>query len=99
MPKRTNDFQKLVRLVQQSLVPAGARVTESAMVENQGTPREIDVLVELPAGMYRMKIAVEAKDHKRAVDVGVVEQIAAKYRVGDGILVNQVGIVSRSGFT
>src|ERR1700733_963436 len=99
MPKRTNDFQRLVRLVQQALAPKGATVTESKLVDNAGTIREIDVLVEGDFGIYRMKIAVEAKDHSRALDVTVIEQIASKYRAGDGILVNLVVIVSRSGYT
>src|SRR3954447_22596234 len=99
MPKRSNEFQRLVKLVQQSLAPVGAVVAESALVENQDTSREIDVLIDGDFGMYRMRIAVEAKDHSRALDVGAVEQIAAKYRPGDGILVNQVVMVSKSGFT
>src|SRR5438094_6755377 len=99
MPKRSNDCQRLVKAVQQAMAPKGAKVTESVIVENAGVSREIDVLVEGEFGVYRMKIAVEAKDHFRPLDVTAVEQIACKYRPGDGILVNQGVIVSKSGFT
>jgi hypothetical protein len=99
MSKQTNDFQRLVKLIQQALAPEGATVTESAMVESQGHAREIDVLVEGQFGPYRMKIAVEARDHSRPVGPQQVEQYIGKYREGDGIPVNQVVIVSRSGFT
>jgi hypothetical protein len=61
--------------------------------------REIDVLLETDAGIYRMKIAVEAKDHSRPIGIEVLEQISAKYRAGDGVQVNQVVIVCRNGFT
>jgi hypothetical protein len=99
LPKRSNDFQRLVKLIQQSLAPAGAKVTESAMVDGRSGQREIDILVESSLGMYRMKIAVEAKDHKRPLDVTILEQIASKYRAGDGVAVNQVVVVAAAGFT
>jgi hypothetical protein len=100
MPARTNDFQRLVRQVQQVFAPAGAKVTESAMIPDAlGNLREIDVVLEGDFGEFRMKIAVEAKDHKRAIDKTIIEQLATKYRQGDGIQVNQVVVVSANGFT
>ncbi len=38
MPKRCNDFQDLVTLIQEALVPQGAKVTPSAMVPGQQFP-------------------------------------------------------------
>jgi len=99
MPKRSNEFQRLVKLVQQALAPQGATVHESAMVENQGNMREIDVLVEGAFGSYQMKIAVEVKDESRPLGPGQVEEYIGKYRQGDGIKVNHVVIVSKKGFT
>lgn len=100
MPQRTNDFQRLVRLVEQALLPRGAKVTESAMVKNAaGDTREIDVLAETDVGPFRMLIAFEAKDHRRPLDVTQIEAIASKYGPGDGLRVNQVVVVSRMGFT
>ncbi len=58
MPKRTNDFQKLVRLIQQAFAPKGATVTESAMEPVPGfkNPREIDILVQTQVGPYRTRL-------------------------------------------
>ncbi len=94
MPKRTNPFQQLVHMIESALAPMGAKITESAM-ENG---REIDVLIESELGQYNMKIAVEAKNEKCPLDVGTIEQYIGKYQVG-GIPVNQVVVVSSSGFT
>src|SRR6185295_11834123 len=99
MPQRTNEYQRIVALIQRSLAPEGAKVTESAMVDVNGFDREIDVLVEGQFGMYRFCVAVEAKDHSRPVDVTTVEQLCAKYAPGSGIAVNQTVLVARNGFT
>jgi hypothetical protein len=99
MPQRSNDFQHLVYLIQKALAPKDAIVVESAIVEHAGGTREIDVLVNANIGMYRMKIAVEARDHKRKLDVTDVEMYIGKYRSPDGIPVNQIVLVSRKGFT
>jgi hypothetical protein len=93
-------FQRIVGLIQSALAPEGATVTESAMVTIDGFDREIDVLVEADLGMYRMKVAVEAKDHGRPLDVTAIETVLGKYAAAsDSIRVNQVVLVSRSGFT
>src|SRR5688572_30197600 len=100
MPKRTNEFQKIVALIQSALAPEEAVVTESAIVSIDGFDREIDVLIEAEVGMYRMKVAVEAKDHGRPLDVTAIEAVLGKYGAANrGVRVNQVVVVSRSGFT
>jgi hypothetical protein len=71
MPKRTNDFQQLVHMIQLAFAPTGAKVTESVLDHT----REIDVLIEAPVGPYHVKIAVEAKDQKRPLDVSVIEEM------------------------
>jgi hypothetical protein len=45
MPRRTNDFQKLVFQIERQLAPLGAVVEESAMLPERGTGdlREVDV--------------------------------------------------------
>ncbi|QDT71402.1 hypothetical protein [Lacipirellula limnantheis] len=101
MPKRTNDFQKLVRLIQQAFAPKGATVTESAMEPVPGfkNPREIDILVQTQVGPYRIRIAVEATDSGRKLDHATLGKIYSKY-FGDGsVKVNKVVIVTREGFT
>jgi hypothetical protein len=95
MPKRTNDFQKLVDIIQRLYAPKDATVTTSAMVTplSGGTPREIDILVEFKTGF---KIAVEAKDWSRAIDATGVETYIGKYNNNGGIIVNKVIIVAHS---
>lgn len=101
MPKRTNPFQDLVSLVQRTLVSQGAKVTDSAMVpvEGLGALREIDILIESEVGPYRLKIAVEAKDHKRKLDIEDLEAIIAKYRGSGNVQVNKVVVVAHRGFS
>lgn len=101
MPKRTNDFQCLVRLIQSTLAPKGATVQESAMVPMAGLsqPREIDILIEGMFGPFRMKVAVEAKDEKRPMDVMELDSYAAKYRGEGRIQVDKFVLVTRRGFT
>jgi hypothetical protein len=96
MPKRTNNFQQLVYMIQMALAPSGAKITESAIVDGM---REIDVLIESAVGPYSIKIAVEAKDEKRPLDVLTIEQMIGKYQSAGGIPVNKVVIVARNGFT
>jgi len=101
MPKRSNPFQELVTLIQEALVPTGATVTPSAMVPGRtsGNLREIDVLVETAVGPYAIKIAVEAKDEGRKLDVTKIETIIGKYRGSGALQVNKIIVVARNGFT
>ena len=100
MPPRANDFQKLVTLIQRTFAPQGAKVTESAIVDVPGLEggREIDVLIEGQFGAYELKVAVEAKDEGRKLDLIRFESIVGKY-TGDGrVKVNKVVVVSHRGF-
>src|ERR1017187_8305461 len=101
MPQRTNEFQKLVTLIQEALVPQGAKVTPSAMVPGltPGKFREIDVLVETPIGPYNIKIAVEAEDESRRFDVTAMEELVGKYKGRNGIAVEKVVVITHRGFT
>jgi hypothetical protein len=53
MPKRTNDFQRLVYIVRASLAH-GATVTESKMLTDRATKRkrEVDVCIEGHIGQH-----------------------------------------------
>ena len=97
MPKRTNDFQDLVSLIQKALAPNGATVTDSALVGEDA--REIDVLIDGKFGLFRMRIAVEAKDEKRKMDLTKFESILGKYLTDGGIKVNKIVVVTHQGFT
>jgi hypothetical protein len=97
MPKRTNDFQQIVHMIQKAFAPVGAKITESAMVPSRGTMREIDILIETDNGPYRIK-AVEAKNEKRPLDVTDIDALVGKYFSPGGIKVDKLAVVSQSGF-
>jgi hypothetical protein len=80
MPKRCNEFQDLVTLIQEASVPRRAKVTPSALVPepSSGTLREIDILVGTPVGPYGIKIPVEAKDEGRKMDATKMAAIIGK---------------------
>lgn len=101
MPKRTNDFQELVSLIQQALLPDGAKVTESAMVKTTdgASEREIDILIDSAIGPYRIRVAVEAKKESRKMDLARFDAIVGKYLSDGGVRVNKVVVVAHNGFT
>lgn len=101
MPKRTNDFQDVVAAIHRAMASKGAQVTESALLTENGTEslREIDVLIEYPTEPYRVKIAVEAKAHRRKLSVTEIETLVGKYRGPHSVLVDRVVIVSQSGYS
>ena len=100
MPQRTNEFQELVARIHRAFAPMGAKVTESIMMGVPGLEgkREIDVLIELQSGLYKLMVAVEAKHESRKMDLVKFESIVGKY-MGDGcVKVNKVVVVSHLGF-
>jgi hypothetical protein len=97
MPPRTNDFQKLVYLVQRNLA-AGATVTESKMLTDRITrrKREVDICIEGHVGGAPVMVCVECRDHQRIADVGWVDQMKTKH---DRLPTNALILASRRGFT
>ena len=98
---RTNEFLHLFALIQRAIAPHGAKITESALVKAPGFGglREIDVLLESQVGPFTMKVAFEANDHGRKLDVTDVETIIGKYKSIGGLTVDRVVLVSRHGFS
>lgn len=101
MPARTNEFQELVALIERALAPQGAKIRQSVMesVPGLSSPREIDVLVEGQFGSVHMKIAYEAKNERRRIDVITVESLIGKYRGPGSVSVDKFVLVSSRGFT
>lgn len=97
MTKQTNEFQQLVLIIQRILAPKGAFIKESAEVGPD--KREIDVLIQANIGLYKIKVAVEAKDESRPMSIDRMEGYVAKYRPDGELGVNKVVIVSRRGFS
>jgi Restriction endonuclease len=81
MPKRTNEFQRIVRYIYSQIVPAGGQVTESACLRERGNgpEREIDILIEHKIAGHSVRIAVEARDHARDQTVEWIDSLIGKY--------------------
>ena len=97
MPKRSNDFQRLIYLVRLNL-SEGAKVTESKMMRDRLTKRfrEVDVVIDGKVGSQCVFVSVECRDHKRVADVTWVDMMKSKHeRLDTHVLL----LASRSGFT
>lgn len=97
MPKRSNDFQRLIYLIRLNL-SEGAKVSESKMMRDRLTKRfrEVDVVVEGKVGAQRVFVSIECRDHQRVADVIWVDAMKAKH---DRLDTNVLLLASRSGFT
>ena len=97
MPKRSNEFQKLVYLVRVNLA-GGAKVSESKMFRDRltGTEREVDVCVEGIVGGTPVTVCLECRDHVRPADVTWVEEMKSKH---ERLPTHALILASRSGFT
>ena len=67
MPKRTNDFQRLIVVIEQALASAGASVAESPMVVNRalGDETDVDIIITHRVGGRDVRTAIECRDHRR----------------------------------
>lgn len=98
MPARSNHFQKLVKAINHHLAPAGAKITESAMLHDSEaeTDREIDILVESTILNCSLKIGIECTTESAPLDVRKIESFKEKHRkVG----INKTIVVSKNGFS
>jgi len=100
MPKRSNDFQQLIKRIYEQLFSTGATITESAMLTelNGGEKREVDILIEvpMPGTDSPTRIAIECRDHGRTSDKTWIDQLVGKY---EELPVNRIIAVSRNTFT
>ncbi|MDX2252009.1 MAG: hypothetical protein NW202_06970 [Nitrospira sp.] len=97
MPKRSNDFQRLVYSVHLNLA-AGAEVKESHMMQDRLTKRfrEVDVVIKGKVGSQPVVVCVECRDHKRVADVTWVDAMKTKHeRLDTHVLL----LASSKGFT
>lgn len=97
MPKRTNEFQKIVFLLKRHAA-AGATVTESKLLRDRitGTWREVDICVESIIAGHHMVVSVECRDRGRRSDVQWVEEMKTKH---ERLPTNALVLISSSGFT
>src|SRR2546428_4966972 len=101
MPKRTNEFQQLVTIIQSALAPRGAKVIQSAELHVPGLSavREVDVLIEGEFGNYHIRVAVSARDNRRQLSLQDFDSFLSKYRGECRVQGDQIAIVTRRGFT
>lgn len=98
MPKRTNEFQTVVRRIYQALAGTTASVAESVLLpEKYGDAmREVDVLVTTAVAMHEIKVAIECRDHARDQDITWVDGLIGKYI---DLNVQKIVAVSHTNFT
>lgn len=98
MPARTNDFQRLIKVINKHLAPADAKVTESAMLYDAEADieREVDILVESTILNCNIKIGIECTALKSSLDVRRIEGFREKHRK---LGINQTIVVAKNGFS
>jgi hypothetical protein len=97
MPKRTNDFQSLVKAIYDQIVPTGGVVTESAEIwdKEAGILREVDILVSYDYAGHEFSFIVECRDRTRKETVEWIDGLVGKTKA---LNVAKVIAVSSSGF-
>ena len=97
MPKRSNEFQKLVFLLKQQL-GTDAAVTESKILRDliTGDDREVDVCIETTITSDPVVVSIECIDRSRAADVKWVEEMKVKH---ERLPTNALILISRKGFS
>lgn len=99
MPKRSNQFQKIVTYIADQLAPLDATVKESVELPETGMSgvfREIDTLIEVGAGLTRVRVAVESRERSRKGDIQWVDDLIGKYAL---LPIDRVLAVSNTGFS
>ena len=98
-----NPFQELITLILTSLKAKGESVLSAVQNPSEGRPkkkRDVDVLLITFEDGDRIRVAYEAKDEKRRVGIGRVEEYLGKYFSAKGrVPVERLVMVSRKGFT
>jgi hypothetical protein len=98
MPKRSNDFQKLVLILHKHQFQNTIEIVESKELIDKvtGEKREVDIYMTIKAGTYILNISIECVERNRKMDVGWVEMMKSKH---DKLETNQLILISKSGFT
>ena len=97
MPRRSNLFQKVVRILHET-VAGEASVEESALLidSDTDTEREVDVLVRTTVASHAVLIGVEATASGRTADVTWVEGQLQKHST---LPTDKLVLVSEAGFS
>lgn len=97
MPKRSNEFQKIVKLLK-ALNCNNLKVIESHIIKElaSGVEREVDIYIENKIGEIHYVICCEVIGRKRKADLNWVEQMISKHRK---LITDKLILISKSGFT
>lgn len=98
MPKRTNEYQRLILSITRHLSQTDAKVSESKMLWDCEfeKEREVDICIEQVVAGVPIIVGIECTDLSRPVGTQKVEALHTKHK---NMGVNKTIIVSRSGFT
>jgi hypothetical protein len=92
------EFEKLAADIQRQLAPAARVETNFKLLgKSSGVERQIDILVEQTVGQYSIRVVIDCKDYKTAVDVKDVEAfmgLAADVGANKGAMVAACGFTS-----
>jgi hypothetical protein len=98
MPKRSNDFQKVI-LHLQALTYPGYEVKESHFLKDSitGQMREVDIVIESNIAGYKSTVSIEVIGwQKKKGDIEWVERMACKHET---LPTSTLVLVSKTGFT
>jgi hypothetical protein len=98
MPKRSNQFQRIVHAIVGQLAPSAATVRSCVELPEResGTLREVDTVIEIGAGLSMVRIAVECRERGRRADVQWIDELIGKY---SRLPIHRIVAVSSSGFS
>lgn len=97
MPKRSNEFQKLITLIEKQLASKNIYIEESKLIQDlkTGIKREVDIYIKSIVNGHKIKIALECRDRKRKADIQWIDELIGKYK---NLPIDKVIAVSKSGF-
>lgn len=98
MPKRSNEFQDLITLVERALAPIGAQVCPSEELVDRltGAKREVDIVIRHTVGNHRVTISVECTAEARPASVQWVDRLAGTHQ---SLPTDKLILVSAAGFS
>jgi len=98
MPRRSNEFQRLVFLLQNQLADPAATVVESAMVVdwNTGSEVEVDIVVRLVANDVQLRLGFECTAEARPATVEWIREMWGKH---SSLPIDKTILVAKRGFT
>lgn len=98
MPKRSNEFQKLVLLLKKHFASSGATVTESKMLKHRttGEEKEVDICIEQTSAGHLFILSIECTDTKRRANAEWVERMRGKH---EHLETDKLVLFSGAGFS